>query len=53
VEECDETQFWLEYLIRIGLLTEIETRELKSEVDELVRLFTSIKKKMKEKLKVG
>ena len=21
VEECDETQFWLDYLLRIGLLT--------------------------------
>ncbi len=51
VEVCDETQFWLEYLIRIRLLTEAETKDLRSGVDQLVRLFTSIKKKMKEKLK--
>jgi len=51
VEECDETQFWLEYLIRIELLEKDKTMTLRSEVEQLVKLFTSIKKKMKEKLK--
>ncbi len=50
VEECDETQFWLEYLARTGVVTETEVRSIKSEVDQLIRLFTSIKKKMQEKL---
>jgi four helix bundle protein len=50
VEECDETQFWLEYLIRTRLITAAETAEITLEVDQLIRLFTSIKKKMKEKL---
>ncbi len=49
VEECDETQFWLDFLIRIGILTNDETSELRNEVDQLVKIFTSIKKKMKEK----
>jgi four helix bundle protein len=49
-EEIDETQFWLEYLIKIGVLTIPESSVVKSEADELVRLFTSIKKKMKDKL---
>jgi len=45
VEECDETQFWLDYLARTGVVTDIETKEIQQEADELVRLFTSIKKK--------
>ena len=51
VEEIDETQFWLDYLSRIKVLEHKEPSKLLHEVDELVRLFTSIKSKMKEKLK--
>jgi len=50
VEECDETQFWLEYLTRIDLIGPSEISTLKSEVDELIRLFATIKKKMRDKL---
>jgi four helix bundle protein len=50
VEEMDETQFWLDYLARINLLERTKSLNLFNEVDELVRLFTSIKCKMKEKL---
>ncbi len=50
VEEIDETQFWLDYLKRINLLEERKVSQLFEEVDELVRLFTSIKSKMKVKL---
>ena len=49
VEESDETQFWFEYLIRISILTDSETKKIREEVDQLVKIFTSIKKKMKEK----
>ena len=49
-EEIDEAQFWLEYLIRAGFLAESEVGEVKSEADQLVRLFTAIKKKLKDKL---
>jgi len=49
-QECDETQFWLDYLLRIGLLTESETRQIVSEVVQLLKLFTSIKKKIKDKI---
>jgi four helix bundle protein len=49
VEECDETQFWIDYLIRIGILTNSEIKSLKDEVEQLVKIFTSIKKKMKDK----
>jgi four helix bundle protein len=50
VEEIDETQFWLDYLARINVLKKKENLNLFQEVDELVRLFTSIKSKMKGKL---
>jgi four helix bundle protein len=53
VEEIDETQFWLDYLKRINLLDENKILNLLNEVNELVRLFTSIKSKMKEKLRVA
>jgi four helix bundle protein len=52
VEEVDETQFWLDYLARVRLLEKKDNSRLFGEVDELVRLFTSIKRKMKEKLNV-
>ena len=51
VEEIDETQFWLDYLGRILLLDRNKVTKIFSEVDELVKLFTAIKSKMKEKLK--
>ena len=50
VEEVDETQFWLDYLSRINLLKKETNQDLFNEVEELVRLFTSIRSKMKEKL---
>jgi four helix bundle protein len=50
VEEIDETQFWLEYLERITILGRNKSNKLFDEVDELVKLFTSIKSKMKEKI---
>jgi len=53
VEEIDETQFWLDYLKRINLLEETKVSNLVGEVNELVRLFTSIKGKMKEKLRLA
>jgi four helix bundle protein len=51
VEECDETQFWFDFLLRIGLLNLPEIKELLAEVEQLVKIFTSMKKKMKEKLR--
>lgn len=50
VEEVDETQFWLDYLARINLLSKNGNMKMFREVEELVKLFTSIKSKMKEKL---
>lgn len=50
VEECDETLFWLEYLIRINFLDAESTKEIYSEVEQLVRMFNAIKSKMKSKI---
>jgi four helix bundle protein len=50
VEEADETKFWLEYLVRIGILDREETDRLQNEADQLVRLFSSIKRTMRQKL---
>jgi hypothetical protein len=46
----DETQFWLDYLIEINLIRKEETLDLLDEVTQLVRLFSTIKRKMKEKI---
>jgi len=50
VEECDETMFWLDYLVRISIMTENKTNVIRDEVEQLVMLFSSIKRKMKEKI---
>jgi len=52
-EEIDESQFWLEYLMKIRFISGPESSSIRSEADELVRLFTAIKKKLKDKLQNG
>jgi len=49
-EECDETQFWFTMLVRKGLISLPEKARLQDEVDQLVRIYTSIKKKMKDRI---
>jgi four helix bundle protein len=49
VEECDETVFWLGYSISTEILTKDQAEELKIEAEELLRIFSSIKKKLKAK----
>ena len=53
LEESDESKFWMEYLLKINILKESDTVGLQKEMDELVRLFSSIRKKMKEKVERG
>lgn len=50
VEECDESQFWLEYLLQTGVLLPGECGDLCRETLELLKIFTTIKRKMKERL---
>lgn len=51
VEESDETLFWIDYLIRLNVIDLKETQPLRNELEQLVRLFSTIKKTMKEKLR--
>jgi four helix bundle protein len=50
VEECDETQFWLDYLIRIEEIDSLECEAIYNETVELVKIFTTIKKKVNDRL---
>ena len=50
LEETDETLFWLDYLMKLEVLNEKQATKIRNEVEELVRLFASIRKKMKEKI---
>ena len=52
VGECDEKMFWVEYLVRTGLLTREETAEIQKENEALLRIFTTTKKTMKDKLRL-
>jgi len=52
VEEIDETQFWFDFLERIHLVERNKSTKIFNEVDELVKLFTSIKSKMKTKITI-
>jgi four helix bundle protein len=51
MEECDETQFWFDYLQKINIIKSEEVKNVKSEIDQLVKIFSSIKNKLKEKQK--
>jgi four helix bundle protein len=53
LEESDESKFWMEYLLRIDILKDSDIEGLQKEMDELVRIFSSIRKKMKEKVDRG
>lgn len=50
LEEADESKFWMEYLQRIGIFKDYDIASLQKEIDELVRIFSAIRKKMKEKV---
>lgn len=48
VEEADETQFWLELIEEAELLDKSLYLEIKTEIDELVKIFSSSKMNMKK-----
>jgi four helix bundle protein len=50
LEETDESLFWIDYLMKLEVLSEKEVMKIRNEVEEPVRLFSSIKKKMKERI---
>ena len=49
VEECDESVFWLEFLSDTGILTKNQTEAFHKEAEELLRIFSTIKKKLRNK----
>ena len=49
VEENDEAMFWLDFLMEVGVLNNAQAKDLLAEADELLRIFSSIKKKIKLK----
>ncbi len=49
VEECDETVFWINFLISTGILNQEQVQELKTEGEELLQVFSTIRKKLKNK----
>jgi four helix bundle protein len=49
VEECDESVFWLEFLSDAEILTENQTDTIYKEAKELLRIFSTIKKKLRTK----
>jgi four helix bundle protein len=51
IEECDETQFWLELLSELNLLGQESFRRLWSEADELIAIFVTSKSTAKAKLR--
>jgi four helix bundle protein len=48
VEEIDETQFWFELIEEANLLDPLTFVDIKNEIDELVKIFTSTKANMKK-----
>ena len=49
VEECDESVFWFEFLSETGILKKKQTEALHKEAEELLRIFSTIKKKLRNK----
>jgi four helix bundle protein len=44
LEEADETAFWLELIGRAAFLSESRLKELSHEADELVRIFSAMRR---------
>jgi four helix bundle protein len=51
VEECDETVFWLELIEELIIPENNKLTALQSEAIELLKVFSSTKKKLKERLR--
>ncbi|MEI7663154.1 MAG: four helix bundle protein [Bacteroidota bacterium] len=49
VEEIDETLFWIDFLMEVSVLNTLQAKELLAEAEELMKIFSSIRKKLKLK----
>ncbi len=50
IEECDETEFWLEFTLDEQLLLTDEVRQIKNEAHELASIFIASRKTAKRNL---
>ena len=51
IEECDESEFWLEFIIDAELMPQERVSDLMKEANELSRIFISSRKTVSEKIK--
>jgi four helix bundle protein len=49
VEECDEVVFWLDFLTDLEIVDPVMIKDLKREAMELLNIFSTIRKKLKNK----
>jgi four helix bundle protein len=49
VEEADEVMFWVDFLMEVGGMSTAQAKDLLAEAEELLKIFSSIKKKLKLK----
>ena len=50
LKEADETEYWLELLYKTEYLDEKEYKSIQKDTSEIIKILTSIIKKLKEKL---
>ena len=49
LEECDEMEHWLDFLISIHILSPEESRAVRDETNQLLRIFSTTRKKLIQK----
>ena len=49
VEEADESVFWLDFMLEAEIIDSLQTKEIQTEADELLRIFSTIKRKLRLK----
>ncbi|MDP1716316.1 MAG: four helix bundle protein [Anaerolineales bacterium] len=50
LQELDETDYWLELLVKAGIVPEPKVEPLRKETNELLAIFTSIVTKIKKRM---
>ncbi len=50
IEECDESEFWLEFIIDAELMPREKVADLMQEANELSRIFVSSRKTVSDKI---
>lgn len=50
LQEADETAFWLELIVRAGIMPAERLESLRKEIDELIAILTTIVTKVKKRI---